>query len=67
MCVCSRMVWGSPRFKRRLEVCVCVCGGGGGGGGGRAGKQKVYIGWLYGQQGNGVGGACFRKLIIISK
>ena len=57
---CSRMVWGSPRFKRRLEVCVCVEGG-------RAGKQKVYIGWLYGQQGNGAGGACFRKLIIISK
>ena len=63
VCVCSRVVWGSPRFKRRLEVCV----GGGGGGGGRAGKQKVYIGWLYGQQGNGAGGACFRKLIIIRK
>ena len=31
MCVCvlqSGLVWGSPRFKRRLEV--CVCGGGGG-------------------------------------
>ena len=50
-------------LKIHLEVCVC----GGGGGGGRAGKQKVYIGWLYGQQGNGAGGACFRKLIIISK
>ena len=65
MCVCvcvySRVVWGFPRFKRRLEVCVCVGGGGG------AGKQKVYIGWLYGQQGNGAGRACFRKLIIISK
>ena len=22
VCVCSRVVWGSPRFKRRLEVCV---------------------------------------------
>ena len=65
------MSWNYPRlapewsgdllgFKRCLEVCVC-------GGGGRAGKQKVYIGWLYGQQGNGAGGACFRKLIIISK
>ena len=62
VCVCSRVVWGSPRFKRCLEVCVCVCVCGGGGGGG-AGKQKVYIGWL----GNGAGGACFRKLIIIRK
>ena len=22
VCVCSRVVWGSPRFKRRLKVCV---------------------------------------------
>ena len=52
---------------------MCVWGGGGGGGGeegggggGGAGEQKVYIGWLYGQQGKGAGGTRFRKLIIIS-
>ena len=61
--MCSRVVWGSPRFRRHLEVCVCGRGGGGGG----AGEQKVYIGWLYGQQGKGAGGACFTKLISISK
>ena len=33
VCVCSRVVWGSPRFKRRFRS-VCVGGGGGGGGAG---------------------------------
>ena len=55
--MCSRVIWGYPSFRK--YVCVCV-GGGGGGGGGRAGEQKMYIGWLYGQQGKGAGGACFR-------
>ena len=41
--MCSRVVWGSPRFKRRLEVCVCVCGGGGGGGGGVVGRETESV------------------------
>ena len=40
VCVCSRVVWGSPRFKRRLEV--CVCGGGGGGRGEGRETESVY-------------------------